>query len=332
MIIKTFELQKLNNLKKKSFLFYGENEGLKNEVITKYFQVNFNERIFKYDQKEVINNKEDFYNSILTKSFFEDKKLIIISRTDDKIKDIIEEILEKKTEDVIIILNANVLEKKSKLRNFFEKNKNTICVPFYADKNETLILLANKFFKKNNINISYQTINLLVERCRGDRQNLKNEIEKIESYIKNKKKISTEEIMKLTNLAENYDIGELVDHCLAKNSKKTVTILNENNFTIEDSIIIIRTILLKVKRLYKINKSITENNMSTDEIINSYKPPIFWKDKGIVKDQIRNWSHKHLEILIYKINDIEKIIKKNSNNSINILSDFIINLSIKTNN
>ena len=324
MIIKSFELKKLNTNKKNIYLLYGENEGFKNEVIKKYFEINFNDKIYKYDQNEILINKEIFYNNVLTKSFFENEKLIIISRADDKIKDIIDEILEKKLENIIIILNSGLLEKKSKIRSFFEKNKDTVCIPFYADTNETLRSIANNFFKKNNISISQQTINMLVERVRGDRKNLDNELKKIESFMQNKKKITTEEILKLTNLAENYDISELVDNCLAKNSKRTINILNENNFSIEDCIIIIRTILMKTKRLYKMSMSLSKNNISIDEVINSHKPPVFWKDKEILKQQIKNWSYNNIETLIYKINEIELLIKKNSSNSINILSNFII--------
>ena len=117
-------------------------------------------------------------------------------------------------------MNANILEKKSKLRSFFEKNKETICVPFYAENNQTLVIIVNNFFKKNKIPISQQAMNLIVERCRGDRQNLNNELEKIQSFIKNKKTIEINDLLKLTNLAENYDVSELVDSCLAKNKKK----------------------------------------------------------------------------------------------------------------
>jgi DNA polymerase III subunit delta len=332
MIVKSFELKKLNTNKKNIYLLYGENEGFKNEVIKKYFEVNFSDKIYKYDQNEILINKESFYNNVLTKSFFENEKLIIISRADDKIKDIIQEILEKKLENIIIILNANLLDKKSKIRSFFERNKDAICIPFYADTNETLSSITSNFFKKKKISISQQTINMLVERTRGDRKNLENELQKIESFIQNKKKITPEEISKLTNLAENYDISELADNCLAKNSKRTINILNENNFSIEDCIMIIRTILIKTKRLNKINISLSKNNTSVDEAISSFKPPIFWKDKEILKQQIKNWSHNNIEGLIYKINEIELIIKKNSNSSINILSDFIIGVSAKTNN
>ena len=330
MIIKSYEINKIINSKKNIYLFYGENEGYKNEIIKKFFEINFLKKIYRYDEKEILENKENFYNSILTKSFFENEKLIIISRATDKIKDIVEEIIEKKVTDITIVLNANLLEKKSKLRNFFEKNKDVVCTPFYSDNSQTLTVIANNFFRKDKISISQETINLLVERCRGDRQNLYNEFNKIESYIKNKKNINIYEVLKLTNLAENYNVSELADSCLAKNSKKTINILNENNYSVEDCILIVKTILIKSKRLLNIIKEM-KNNKNADEIISSYKPIIFWKDKEIIKQQTKNRSLKGLKNLIYSINDIELLIKKNSNNSINILSDFIITQS-KTNN
>jgi DNA polymerase III subunit delta len=323
MILKIFEIEKLDIKKNKNFLFYGENQGYKNEIIEKKFKKYFLENNYKYDENELLNNKESFFNNILTKSFFENEKLIIINRVTDKLKDFIEEIIEKDIDDLILVLNANTLEKKSKLRSFFENNKKTICVPFYEDNSQTLQRIANKFFIDNKVLISQQTINLIIDRCRGDRQNLNNELQKIKGFIVNKKKVEVNDLLKLTNLAENYNVSELIDNCLSKNKKKTINILNENNYSVEDCILIIRTFLIKSKRLLKLCKEFKIKN-STDIVISSFKPPIFWKDKEIVKKQIKNWSYNNVENLIYKINEIELLIKKNSINSVNILSDFII--------
>ena len=330
MIIKSYELNKINLKKNNIYLLYGENEGLKNKVINDTFK-EFLKNNYKYDEKEILNNKENFFNNILSKSFFETKKIIIILRSSDKIVNIIEEVLEKITEDTKIILLATILEKKSKLRLLFEKNKNIVCIPFYADNNQTLSSLANYCFKEKKIPISQETINLLVARSRGDRLNLYNEITKIENFTRNKKKININDILKLTNLAENYSVTELVDSCLAKNSTKTINILNENNYNTEDCILIIKTLLAKAKRLNKLQNQ-TKENKNIDQVITSFKPPIFWKDKEIVREQIKNWTLKKVENLIYKINEIELLIKKNSSNSVNILFDFIITQSNKTNN
>ena len=331
MIIKSFELNKINVKSSNFYLFYGENEGYKNEAIEKIFNINISKNIYRYEEKEILDNFESFFESIQSKSFFEKEKLIIISRVSDKIKNIIEEIIEKNIEDIKIVLNSGILEKKSKLRSLFEKNKNIICVPFYADSNQTLSKIINNFFREKKIITSQEKINLLIDRCRGNRQNLRNELDKIDSFIKNKKNINIDQIMKLTNLAENYNVSELIDSYLAANFKKTINILNENNFSIEDCMLITRTLLVKSKRLYKLLLEIN-NNKSIEEAISSFKPPIFWKDKETVKQQIKNWSLSRAENLIYKTNELELLIKKNSYNSINILSDFIINQPNRINN
>ena len=256
-------------------------------------------------------------------SFFEQEKLIIINRVTDKILSIVEELIEKKIEDVVLILNANILEKKSKTRSLFEKNKELACVAFYEDNNQTLSSIVNNFFRLIKVPISQQAINLIVQRARGDRLNLSNELEKIKNYIGDKKKIELSDILKLTNLAENYNVSELVDSCLSKNKNKTINILNENNYTLEDCILIIRTFLMKSKRLIRLSNEFLKTK-NIDLTISSSKPTIFWKDKEIVKQQLKSWSLVEAERLTYQINKIELLIKKHNNNSISILFDFII--------
>ena len=331
MIYKSFELSKIKLNNHKFYLFYGENEGLKDETIKNLFEKNYQDKIQRYEEKEILDNIDNFFNSILTKSFFDNEKLVIINRTTDKIRETIESLIEKNPEDIKIILNSKNLEKKSTLRKIFEKDKSIICVPFYEDNNQTLNSIISLFFRNKKIPISQQLINVLIERSRGDRKNLNNELEKIDAYLFGKKNLNLEEIIKLTNLADNYNASELVDHSLAKNTRKTVTILNENNYSDEDNIIIIRTLLAKLKRLVKIHELVDEKN-NIEQAVSTSKPPIFWKDKPLVIQQIRSWKKEHLKDLIYKTNDIELLIKKNSTIAKNILSDFIINNSRKTNN
>jgi DNA polymerase-3 subunit delta len=331
MIIKSFEINKLKLNNHNFYLFYGDNEGLKNEIIKNLFEKNYPNKIHRYEEKEILDNTSNFFNNILTKSFFDNEKLIIVSRTSDKIKNIIEELIEKKPQDIQFILNAKNLEKKSTLRKIFEKDKSTICVPFYDDNDQTLNYIISHFFRNRSIPISQQLINILIERCRGDRKNLNNELEKIESFASGKKNINLEQIIKLTNLADNYSASELVDYSLAKNTRKTITILNENNYSDEDNIVIIRTLLSKLKRLVKIYELIDEKN-NVNQAVSLFKPPIFWKDKPLVVQQIKLWTKNQLKNLIYKTNEIEFLIKKNSGIARNILSDFIIDNSKKTNN
>ena len=331
MILKSFELNKLKLNNHDFYLFYGDNEGLKEELIKNLFEKNYLDKIHRYEEREILDNESSFFNGIFTKSFFDNEKLIIINRATDKIKVLIESLIEKHPQDIQFILNSKNLEKKSILRKFFEKEKLTVCIPFYEDNNQTLNSIISQFFRNKKIQISQQLINILIERSRGDRKNLNNELVKIEAFSLNKKNISLEKIIKLTNLADNYSASELIDHSLAKNTRKTVTILNENNFSDEDNIIIIRTLLTKLKRLLKIYELVDEKN-NIEQAISSCKPPVFWKDKPLVTQQIRSWKKDSLKNLIYKTNEIELLIKKNSSIAKNILSDFIINNSRKANN
>ena len=331
MIFKAYELEKVNLKEIKYFLLYGENQGHKSEIIEKKFKSNFPESFNSYEEKEILDNRENFFNEILTKSFFEKEKLIIINRSTDKLKDLIEEIIERKLDDLTFVLNSNMLEKKSKLRSFFEKNKQTACVPFYEDNMQTLSTIVNQFFRGLKIPIAQQAINLIVQRCRGDRKNLKNELRKIESFLTNKNKVKIEDLLKLTNLAENYNISELIDSCLSKNKRKTVNILNENNYSLEDCIIIIRTFLMKSKRLAKLSDEFLKTK-NIDATILSSKPPIFWKEKEIVKQQLRSWSLAEVMKLICQISEVELLIKQHNNNSLFILFDFIIETASPINN
>ena len=323
MIIKAYEHQKIKKIKNNIFLFYGENDGYKNHVIKDIFIDNYKGNIERFEENEILNNFENFISSLINKSFFDELKLIVISRVSEKIIKLIDELLDRKINDVTIVLNTNNLEKKSKLRTIFEKDKNLICVPFYKDDNRTLIQLANNFFKNNKISISQEIVNLIVERSSGDRINLNNELNKISLFLLNKEKINIDDVIKLTNLAENYSISELADNCLSKNIKKINKIFNENVFSVDDCILIVRTLLLKSKRLLEIKK-INNSNKNIEQVISNYKPPIFWKDKEIVKNQVSKWSLNDTEKLIYKIHDIELMIKKNYYSSLNIVSDFIL--------
>ena len=331
MIIKSNDTGKIDLDKNQYILLYGINEGAKADEISSLVLKNKNKTITRYEEKEILENNQNIYDDILSKSLFDNQKIIIINRASDKIFKFISELSEKNISDISFIINASALEKKSKLRSFFEKTKELICVPFYQDTPSSLSILTQNFLKEKKINISQENINLIINRCNGDRGILKGELNKIEFFCKNKKNISTLDLVKLTNLIENYSISELVDNCLAKNKKKTMYILNENKFSSEDCITIIRTFLYKLKRIlilsndYLINKNL-------DKTILSAKPPIFWKDKDIVKQQINKWNPKQIKDLIYEINEIELSIKKNLNNSINLTTNLIIDqVSSKTN-
>jgi len=329
MISKYYEIEKLKN-KTNYFLFYGENEGQKHDVIQANFGQFTKENTYKYTEKDVIENKQIFLENIYSKSFFENEKLILISDVSDKILNLIEEIISSNINDVVIILIAKRLDKKSKLRNYFEKEKFVLIVPFYEDTPQTLLSIAKKILFENKINLSSENINLIIERSQGDRINLKNELQKIINLSQNNKKLELEDILKLTNLSKNYTAGELVDNCLSKNKKRTLNILNENIPSSEDNILILRTFLNKLKRLRKLRLNLNENN-NIDQVINSFKPPIFWKDKNIIKHQVKIWELNDIESFIVDLNNTESLIKKNPQISNQIINNMILDKVENTN-
>jgi len=329
MIIRSNEVNKINFKENQFILFYGKNEGFKNEATNNLLKDKY--EILKYEEKEILENTSNFLENILSKSLFENERIIIIKRTTDKILKVIEEIKEKNIKDIKIILNAEILEKKSKLRSFFEKSKKHISVAFYPDTNQVLSRLTYSFFNQKKVSISPANVNLIVNKCNGDRENLLNELDKIEYFSKNGKKITEENIIKLTNLIENHSISDLINNCLAKNKKKIINILNENNFGDEDCIAIIRLFLLKSKKILKLSSDF-KLNKNIDLTISSAKPSIFWKDKEITKQQIYKWSPENIRKLIYSLNEIELLVKKNINNSVNLITDFILDQSSSNTN
>tara|TARA_B100001057_G_scaffold225140_1_gene225408 strand:+ start:1726 stop:2715 length:990 start_codon:yes stop_codon:yes gene_type:complete len=321
MIIKYYETNKINFGKNKFLLFYGKNEGYKTEIIRKLIKSEQN--VLTYEEKDIVENSNNFIESLVSKSLFENEKIVIIKRATDKTLKIIESVNSKSINDLNIIINADNLEKKSKLRSYFERHKEFVCVAFYPDNEQTLSKLSYNFVKEKKITISSSNLNLIIGKCNGDRDKLRNELIKIENYCKNGKKITSESISKLSNLNENHDVSELINSCLIKNKKRVIHILNENNFSNEDCILITRTFLNKSKKIlillndYKLNKNI-------ELTLSSSKPPIFWKDKEITKQQIYKWTPEDIKNLIYKLNELELLIKKNINHSINIVTDFLL--------
>ena len=322
MIIKQYKLNKEIIKDINFFLLYGSNEALIEEAIDKIFKPNSSKNVYNYEENEILTNVQDFKESIYNKSFFENDKLIIINRATDKLLILFEDIIEKKFFDLKIITKCGLLEKKSKLRNFFEKNNSLAITAFYDDNFQSLLSFTQNFFLANKIKISSQNINLIIERCNGNRLTLKNELKKILLYTQ-KIILNFEDILKLINNNENLEISELTDQCLAKNRKKTLHLLNENILSTDDNIPIIKNFLYKLKRLKKIKREL-EKNKKIDEVLSSFKPPIFWKDKDILKQQLKVCSTNDIDLLIKKINYLELVMKKNAQISNQILSDFIM--------
>jgi len=323
MIIKFHELNNFNKKNINYYLFYGYNSGLIEETINKNFRTLFSKNIINYDEAEILNNVDEFKEKIFNKSFFDNDKLIIIKRASNKILPIIEELSGKSLEDIKIIIKAEMLEKKSKLRNFFEYRKDMAITAFYEDNHQTLSLIIQNHLKNAKINLSNEIINLIIRRSKGDRINALNEIQKITSFSKSKNNITLKDVFKLTNLAENYNISELVDQNLLKNKKKTIEILNENNLDSYENILILRSFLNKLIKLKKLKVLLKKNN-NIDKVLSSFKPPIFWKDKEIIKQQLNSFTSNQIKTLIHRVNNLELIIKKNNQVSNHIINNFIL--------
>jgi len=323
MLIKSSELKSFKIQNTNYYLFYGPNTGLIEETINKIFKPTFPKNIINYDESEILNNIDEFKETVFNKSFFDNEKFIIINRASNKILDTIQELIESKITDLKIIIKAQTLEKNSKLRSYFEKSKSEVITPFYEDNYQSLSLMIHKIFRDKKINISNEIVNLIIERSKGNRININNELEKILNYAKNNNKISLDDVLKLTNLVENYNISELVDQNLSRNSKKTINILNENNLNTEENILILRTFLSKLKRLEKLKIDL-EKNKNIEQVLSSARPPIFWKEKEIVKQQLKVKSLSDIKLLIKKVNYLELIIKKNLQASDKILNNFIL--------
>ena len=323
MIIKSFELQKKINKDINFYLLYGVNSGLIEESIENILKPTFSKNVYNFEELQIIKKSDEFKELIYNKSFFEEEKLLIINRATEKIFPIINEIINTKIDKVKIIIKANILEKKSKLRNLFEKNKKTIIVAYYEDNYRTLLNFIENFLVKERIRISKESINELINKSMGDRLNLINELNKISLIGHENKQINNETISKLTNSSGEYNISELVDQCLAKNMRQTIHILNENSVTDENNLIIIKSFLSKLKRLKKIKTELEKFN-NIDLILNSYKPLIFWKEKDLIKKQLSCWKLNQIKSSMQKINNLEWECKKYPQISKGLLQNYII--------
>jgi len=323
MIVKNFELKKKLSQNIDYFLLYGPNTGLINETIEKDLKPVFSKNIFRYDQLDITENEESFKETLFNKSLFERDKLIIISQASDRILSLIEDLIEKKTEHIKIILRSNILDTKSKLRKFFEKSNKTIIIPFYDDNEKTILILAFEFFKKKKIKISNEIIYFLVQKANYSRIALYLELEKISNYALTNQTLNLDKIKKIINLSEDYNISEIVNQCLLKNKRITISMLNESDLLNEKGIIFVRTFLSSLKRLknLKVNLKKEEN---IEKVLSAYKPTIFWKEKEIIKKQLYKWSFIEIKFLIKEINELELKLKKNTQISNYILNNFIM--------
>ena len=335
MLIKSYEILKKDLNFLNSFLIYGENTGLKQDIVKSVIELkekkNIKYKQFKFEEEEIIKNQNDFFNLIFSGSLFDKKKVIFVNRTTDRLFNLISEISKKDIKDILIFFEADQLEKKSKIRNLFEKDKNLVCIACYQDNNFDLIKIMNDEIKQTKLKLSTESINLLVERASGDRNNLRNEVNKLKSFALDKQMVSYDQVKELTNMVGNYQNDYIVNICLNGDKKKLNKILRENNFSFEDFLILLKIFSKKIHRLLKI-KIFSRLEKNLDQIFNQIRPPIFWKEKEDVKKQVRLWNEKKLNLIIKKINEIELNCKKNHALATNITLDFLATVCDEVNN
>ncbi len=337
MLIKSYEVQKnSSNLNKYNFyLLYGENFGLKKDTrdIIKSAVKEKDDKIelLSIYESEIINNDENFLNFIYSGSLFSNKKIITIFEATDKIIKKVTNIYDEYPENVFLIFFSSILEKKSKLRNFFEKNKKAICIPCYLDSEKDLEIIAQSEFRKNKLSLSREAINLLIEKSNSDRANLKNEIEKIKAYGMNKKSLELSEIKSLINFSGDYKSDVLVNECLCGNITQYKKIISDLYINTVNQILLLRILSNKVQRLLSIKEQTSKSN-NIDSLINIIKPPIFWKEKPLVKKQLSIWSLIDLKKIINGINSTELLCKKNPQISKIVFFDFFLKICVKANN
>ena len=282
-------------------------------------------------ESEIINNKDNFFNLIYSGSLFSQQKIITIYETTDKIIDIVKETYKKYSEDIYLIFFSNALDKKSKIRNFFEKENKLTCVACYLDNEKDLATITQLELKKNNINLSRESINLLIEKSNSDRDNIRNEIEKIAAYSLDKEKIELDEVKSLINFSGDYKSDIFVNECLCGNITQYKKIISELYVNTINQILLLRILSNKIHRLLKIKEQQNESH-NIDLLLNACKPPIFWKEKPVVKKQLTIWKVEDLKEIIPGINSTEILCKKNPNVSNSIFLNFFMQICKKANN
>ncbi|HJO77246.1 MAG TPA: DNA polymerase III subunit delta [Pelagibacteraceae bacterium] len=337
MILKSYELQKnpSNLLEYNLFLLYGENDGLKKDIKElikiKKKQQDTNIELLSLYENDIINNEENFYNSIYSGSLFSNKRIIIINNGTDKILKQVKDIVDRYPNNVFLIIFSDILEKKSKLRNFFETSIKTLCIPCYLDSDKDLEIIVRTELKKSNIILQKDAINLLIERSNGDRNNLKNEIEKVKSFALNKKNLEIDEIKSIINFSGEYKADNLINECLCGNIPQYKKILSELYINTLNQIFLLRVLNNKIQRLLSM-KELENSYNNLDSLLSTSKPPIFWKEKPMVKKQLTIWNLNDLKTIMHEINNIEILCKKNPQISKIIFFDFFSKLCKKANN
>ena len=315
MIYKSYSVEEnISSISGKIFLFYGENLGLQNDLKKKIRNLDNKALIKNLNQEEILADENKFFNELLNQSLFEDTKIFFINQTNDKILELIKEI-EIKKDNQKVFLFSELLDKRSKLRNFFEKSSTLGIVACYADNEISLKkIILDKL--KGYTGLSSQNINIIIENCSLDRSKLNNELIKIATFFKNKI-IDTDKLEALLNLKVNDNFDLLKDQALVGDKTKTNKLISDTILENEKNIFYLNIINQRLMKLLEVNKNTKDGNI--EGAINKIKPPIFWKDKALFSLQARKWNKVKLRKMLHQTYKIELKIKSNSQVSQSLL-------------
>jgi len=310
MIFKSYLIEKnYSQIEKiKSVLFYGENIGIKKYFKKLIEKKNKGSKILNFLQDEILTNTNLLFNELDNLSLFEEKKIIFIENANDKIFKIVENHLEGNLNYQLYFF-SEILEKKSKLRTYFEKSKTYGSIPCYADNSITIQRILQEELK-NFEGVSNVNLNIILESCNNDRIKVYNEIEKIKSFFQNRI-IDSENLTKLVNSPKIDDFNYLKDAAIKGNKSETNKLLNTTIIDQDKSVFYISLINQRLFKLIDILKMINKNNI--ENVINNIKPPIFWKDKQNIIDQLKIWNIKKIQIILKKLYEFEITVKSNGN-------------------
>ena len=327
MILKSYiveqNLEILNNYT--ATLIYGENDGIKNDITSKLKDNNKDAEIIIFFEDEILKNKNFLYENIINESLFNQKKIIFIQRASDKILNEISESLKKKIKNCKIYIFSENLEKGSKLRNLFEKNKSLAIFPCYQDNERTLINYISKEFNGYK-GLTGELINLIITNSNMNRKIIQNELIKIKDFF-SEKNLNKEQLSEILNIKSNTTFNEVRDCALIGDRKKINKLLSEMCILNEESFFYLNNLNHRITKLLEI-QIINENFNNYEQTIENLKPLIFWKDKPIYVEQLKKWNLNKLKKAARKIGETEILMKKNSNLRNDILiKNLLITLS-----
>lgn len=308
-------------------LLYGENNGIKDDLKDKIKVRNPGAEIINLFQEELIKDRSLLIKNLENSSLFSASKIFFLHEITDKVIDQLIDLKLLLNKDNKLFIFANILDKRSKIRSLFEKDKTSATVACYQDSERTLSIYINNLLKGYK-GLTQEITNLIIYNSSQDRKKIKNEVSKIINYFDNKI-INKNHVEELLNIKYDNNFEHLRDATLNGDKNKTNKLISEIEFLQEDNFYYLNNMTQRIAKLIQL-KNLNNDLNDIEETFEKIKPKIFWKDKPIFTQQLKKWNEKKLQIALNDIADIEILMKKNSSIRKDILiKNLIINLCNK---